>query len=112
MFIFQNGDISELIFDGVAREMMIYRKNQTCFRALVKAIKTYSDISPYVFVNEPLIVLLESVTAVVELDISTIESLEHPNVCLLNVSICLISYEGSHTDGIFVAFKLTPYISV
>ncbi len=48
VFIFQNGDISELIFDGVAREMMIYRKNQTCFRALVKAIKTDSDISPYV----------------------------------------------------------------
>lgn len=48
VFIFQNGDISELIFDGVAREMMIYRKNQTCFRALVKAIKTDSDVSPYV----------------------------------------------------------------
>ena len=38
----------ELIYDGVEREMMVYRKNRTCFRALVKAIQTEEAISPYV----------------------------------------------------------------
>lgn len=45
---FQNEDMSEITYDGIIRQMMIYRSNQTCFRAQVKAIKTDSQISPYV----------------------------------------------------------------
>ena len=41
-------DMSEITYDGIIRQMMIYRSNQTCFRAQVKAIKTDSQISPYV----------------------------------------------------------------
>ena len=40
--------MSEITYDGIIRQMMIYRSNQTCFRAQVKAIKTDSQISPYV----------------------------------------------------------------
>lgn len=46
--LFQNEDMSEITYDGIIRQMMIYRSNQTCFRAQVKAIKTDSQISPYV----------------------------------------------------------------
>ena len=46
--LFHNEDISEITYDGIIRQMMIYRSNQTCFRAQVKAIKTDSQISPYV----------------------------------------------------------------
>lgn len=46
--LFQNEDMSEITYDGMIRQMMIYRSNQTCFRAQVKAIKTDSQISPYV----------------------------------------------------------------
>lgn len=46
--LFQNEDMSEITYDGTIRQMMIYRSNQTCFRAQVKAIKTDSQISPYV----------------------------------------------------------------
>lgn len=46
--LFQNEDMSEITYDGIIRRMMIYRSNQTCFRAQVKAIKTDSQISPYV----------------------------------------------------------------
>ena len=46
--LFQNEDMSEIRYDGIIRQMMIYRSNQTCFRAQVKAIKTDSQISPYV----------------------------------------------------------------
>ena len=46
--LFQNEDMSEIVYDGIIRQMMIYRTNQTCFRAQVKAIKTDSGISPYV----------------------------------------------------------------
>lgn len=46
--LFQNEDMSEITYDGIIRQMMIYRSNQTCFRAQVKAIKTDSKISPYV----------------------------------------------------------------
>lgn len=38
----------EVIYDGIEREMMIYRKNKTCFRALVKAIQTDDPSMPYV----------------------------------------------------------------
>ena len=46
--LFQNEDMSEITYDGIIRQMMIYRSNQTCFRAQVKAIKTDSQISPHV----------------------------------------------------------------
>lgn len=46
--LFQNEDMSEITYDGIIRQMVIYRSNQTCFRAQVKAIKTDSQISPYV----------------------------------------------------------------
>lgn len=46
--LFQNEDMSEITYDGIIRQMMIYRSNQTCFLAQVKAIKTDSQISPYV----------------------------------------------------------------
>lgn len=46
--LFQNEDMSEITYDGIIRQMMVYRSNQTCFRAQVKAIKTDSQISPYV----------------------------------------------------------------
>ena len=46
--LFQNDDMSEIIYDGIIRQMMVYRSNKTCFRAQVKAIKTDSQISPYV----------------------------------------------------------------
>lgn len=46
--LFQNEDMSEITYDDIIRQMMIYRSNQTCFRAQVKAIKTDSQISPYV----------------------------------------------------------------
>ena len=46
--LFQNEDMSEITYDGIIRQIMIYRSNQTCFRAQVKAIKTDSQISPYV----------------------------------------------------------------
>ena len=46
--LFQNEDMSEITYDGIIRQMMIYRSNQTCFRAQVKVIKTDSQISPYV----------------------------------------------------------------
>lgn len=46
--LFQNEDMSEITYDGIIRQMMIYRSNQTCFRAQVKAIKTDSQTSPYV----------------------------------------------------------------
>lgn len=46
--LFQNEDMSEITYGGIIRQMMIYRSNQTCFRAQVKAIKTDSQISPYV----------------------------------------------------------------
>lgn len=46
--LFQKEDMSEITYDGIIRQMMIYRSNQTCFRAQVKAIKTDSQISPYV----------------------------------------------------------------
>lgn len=46
--LFQNKDMSEITYDGMIRQMMIYRSNQTCFRAQVKAIKTDSQISPHV----------------------------------------------------------------
>lgn len=46
--LFQNEDMSEITYDGMIRQMMIYRSNQTCFRAQVKAIKTDSQISPHV----------------------------------------------------------------
>lgn len=46
--LFQNEDMSEITYDGIIRQMMIYRSNQTCFRAQVKAIKTDSQISLYV----------------------------------------------------------------
>lgn len=46
--LFLNEDMSEITYDGIIRQMMIYRSNQTCFRAQVKAIKTDSQISPYV----------------------------------------------------------------
>ena len=46
--LFQNEDMSEITYDGIIRQMMIYRSNQTCFRAQVKAIKTDIQISPYV----------------------------------------------------------------
>lgn len=46
--LFQNEDMSEITYDGIIKQMMIYRSNQTCFRAQVKAIKTDSQISPYV----------------------------------------------------------------
>ncbi|MBD8924709.1 MAG: hypothetical protein EGR89_01645 [[Eubacterium] rectale] len=46
--LFQNEDMSEITYDGIIRRMMIYRSNQTCFRAQVKAIKTDSQISPHV----------------------------------------------------------------
>ena len=46
--LFQNEDMSEITYDGIIRQMMIYGSNQTCFRAQVKAIKTDSQISPYV----------------------------------------------------------------
>lgn len=46
--LFQNEDMSEITYDGIIRQMMIYRSNQTCFPAQVKAIKTDSQISPYV----------------------------------------------------------------
>ena len=46
--LFQNEDMSEITYDGIIRQLMIYRSNQTCFRAQVKAIKTDSQISPYV----------------------------------------------------------------
>ena len=46
--LFQNEDMSEITYDGIIRQMMIYRSNQTCFRAQVKAIKTDSQMSPYV----------------------------------------------------------------
>ena len=46
--LFQNEYMSEITYDGIIRQMMIYRSNQTCFRAQVKAIKTDSQISPYV----------------------------------------------------------------
>lgn len=46
--LFRNEDMSEITYDGIIRQMMIYRSNQTCFRAQVKAIKTDSQISPYV----------------------------------------------------------------
>lgn len=46
--LFQNEDMSEITYNGIIRQMMIYRSNQTCFRAQVKAIKTDSQISPYV----------------------------------------------------------------
>lgn len=46
--LFQNEDMSEITYDGIIRQKMIYRSNQTCFRAQVKAIKTDSQISPYV----------------------------------------------------------------
>lgn len=46
--LFQNEDMSEITYDGMIRQMMIYRSNQTCFRAQVKAIKTDSQIAPHV----------------------------------------------------------------
>ena len=46
--LFQNEDMSEITYDGIIRQMMIYWSNQTCFRAQVKAIKTDSQISPHV----------------------------------------------------------------
>lgn len=46
--LFQNEDMSEITYDGIIRQMMIYRSNQTCFRAQVKAIKTDSQISPHI----------------------------------------------------------------
>ena len=46
--LFQDEDMSEITYDGIIRQIMIYRSNQTCFRAQVKAIKTDSQISPYV----------------------------------------------------------------
>lgn len=46
--LFQNEDMSEITYDGIIRQMMIYRSNQTCFRAQVKAIKTDSQIAPHV----------------------------------------------------------------
>ena len=46
--LFQNEDMPEITYDGIIRQMMIYRSNQTCFRAQVKAIKTDSQISPHV----------------------------------------------------------------
>lgn len=38
----------EIIYDGVGREMMVYRKNKTCFRAVVKAIQIQNNQIPYV----------------------------------------------------------------
>ena len=46
--LFQNEDMSEITYDGMIRQMMIYRSNQTCFRAQVKVIKTDSQIAPHV----------------------------------------------------------------
>lgn len=46
--LFQNEDMSEITYDGMIRQMMVYRSNQTCFRAQVKAIKTDSQIAPHV----------------------------------------------------------------
>lgn len=39
---------SELVYDGEDREMMVYRKNMTCFRSIVKAISTGFEMAPYV----------------------------------------------------------------
>lgn len=46
--ISESGLADELIYDGIEREMMVYRKNLTCFRANVKAITTDDDESPFI----------------------------------------------------------------
>ncbi len=46
--LFQDEDISVLKYDGKIREMMIYRANQTCFLAEVRAIETGDCFAPYV----------------------------------------------------------------
>lgn len=46
--LFQDEDASALKYDGEIREMMIYRANQTCFLAEVRAISTGDEFAPYV----------------------------------------------------------------
>lgn len=43
-----SGISGKLLYDGQKYEMMVYRSNMTCFRAMVKAFKTSSEISPNV----------------------------------------------------------------
>lgn len=40
--------LGSIKYDAKIHEIMIYRKNKTCFRAQIKAFKTESNISPYV----------------------------------------------------------------
>lgn len=46
--ISESGLTDELIYDGVEREMMVYRKNFTCFRANVKAVSLDDEDVPFV----------------------------------------------------------------
>lgn len=39
---------SELVYNGQTVEMMVYRKNKTCFRAVVKALESDNPKMPYV----------------------------------------------------------------
>ena len=39
---------SELVYNGQTVEMMVYRKNKTCFRAVVKALESNNPKMPYV----------------------------------------------------------------
>ena len=43
-----SGLADKMEYDGKAREMMVYRENMTCFRALIKGIITESECYPYV----------------------------------------------------------------
>ena len=48
--ISESGLADELVYDGVEREMMVYRKNFTCFRASVKAITVDDEASPFIII--------------------------------------------------------------
>lgn len=46
--ISETGLSSELVYDGAVREMMVYRRNYTCFRASVKCTQIGSSEVPYI----------------------------------------------------------------
>ena len=48
--ISESGLADELVYDGVEREMMVYRKNFTCFRASVKAITVDDEASSFIII--------------------------------------------------------------